>query len=356
MIKFGSLRGSIGHLILNTLRFFLEKKKIKKLIIISTPKKDISNHYVYKILREKFTNKNIIFVNSKILNLIYKFFNKLRKYKFFSNLICNIEWLHHENANEAYGSKYNFDENFYHLVPNFDIADKEIEFFLNWKNKNKLKKKYVCISSRDPGFYNEKIQNPRNFSFKDYDILIKMLLSKGYSVIRMGRKYKDSYDFKDHNYIELYNIEKENKNLDQIETLLFKYCEFIVSGNSGIDAFAALFKKKIFIVNNFPAGRKPRYLNCTYIPQIYTQNKNLLKFKDIPKKILLSEEVENLKYHNINLLKASSTDILQMVKENIESEKFVGVDISNEDFIIEGKKSKSNICPVWFKKNYNLFK
>ena len=71
-----------------------------------------------------------------------------------------------------------------------------------------------------------------------------MLLSKGYSVIRMGRKYKDSYDFKDHNYIELYNIEKENKNLDQIETLLFKYCEFIVSGNSGIDAFAALFKKK----------------------------------------------------------------------------------------------------------------
>jgi len=77
MIKFGSLRGSIGHLILNTLRFFLEKKKIKKLIIISTPKKDISNHYVYKILREKFTNKNIIFVNSKILNLIYKFFNKL---------------------------------------------------------------------------------------------------------------------------------------------------------------------------------------------------------------------------------------------------------------------------------------
>ena len=47
MIKFGSLRGSIGHLILNTLRFFLEKKKIKKFIIISTPKKDISNHYVY---------------------------------------------------------------------------------------------------------------------------------------------------------------------------------------------------------------------------------------------------------------------------------------------------------------------
>ena len=96
-------------------------------------------------------------------------------------------------------------------------------------------------------------------------------------------------------------------------------------------------------------------MNCTYIPQIYTQNNNLLKFKDIPK-ILLSEEVENLKYHNINLLKASSTDILQMVKENIENEKFVGVDISNEDFIIEGKKSKSNICPVWFKKNYNLFK
>ena len=230
-----------------------------------------------------------------------------------------------------------------------------MEYFDNWKKKNNIKKKYVCISSRDSGFYNERIENPRNFPFKDYDLLIKMLLHEDYTVIRMGRKYEDNYHLNSQNYIELYELEKNNKKLDQIETLLFKYCEFIVSGNSGIDAFAALFKKKIFIPNNFPAGRMPRYLNCTFIPQIYTLNNQPLNFMDIPKEILLSEEVDSLKYHNIKLIKTSSIDILEMVNEYLNNKNFEGINVSKKDFIKEGKKSNSNICPIWFKKNYNLF-
>lgn len=356
MIKFGSLRGSLGHLILNTLSFFLENKKKNCVLIISTPKYEISNLYVYKILVKKFKNKNIIFTNSIVLNFLYKIIYKLKKkYNFLSKFICNIEWLHHENSKKEFGSKYNFDENFYHLVPDFEIDNNDMEYFNNWKKKNNLKKKFVCISSRDPGFYNEHDENPRNFSFKDYELLIKMLLAEDYTVIRMGRKYKDNYNFNNQNYIELYEIEKNNKKLDQIETLLFKYCEFVVSGNSGIDAFAALFKKKIFIPNNFPAGRMPRYLNCTFIPQIYTFNNQPLNFMNIPEKILLSEEVDSLKYNNIKLTKTSSVDILEMVKEYLNNKNFEGINISKKDFIKEGKKSNSNICPIWYKKNYNLF-
>ena len=39
-----------------------------------------------------------------------------------------------------------------------------------------------------------------------------------------------------------------------------------------------------------------------------------------------------------------------MVKENIESEKFVGVDISNEDFIIEGKNQNQIFVQYGLKK------
>jgi len=356
MIKFGSLRGSLGHLILNTLSFFLEKKQKNSLLIISTPKHEISNTYVYEILVKKFKNKKIIFTNSIVLNFIYKIIYKLsKKYQLLSKLICNIEWLHHENSKQEYGSKYNFDENFYHLVPQFQIDKNDIEYFNNWRKKNSFKKKYVCISSRDPGFYNEQIENPRNFSFKYYDLLIRMLLDEDYTVVRMGRKYEDNYNFGNKNYIELYEIEKNNKKLDLIETLLFKYCEFIVSGNSGIDAFAALFKKKIFIPNNFPAGRIPRYLDCTFIPQIYSLNNQILNFEDIPKKILLSEDIDNLKNNNIKLIKTNSLDILEMVRNYLNNKNFEGVSVSKRNFIKEGTKSNSTICSTWYKNNYNLF-
>ena len=247
MIRLGSLRGSLGHLILNTLNFFLNNKNSKDILIIATPKKEISNYFVYKILINKFKSQKVFFNNSIILKLTYKILNKLKKkFQFLTRFTCNIEWLHHDNPKQLYGSKYNFDENFYNLVPDFEFEEKDIIFFSEWKKKKNINKKFVCISSRDPGFYEEQLENPRNFNFEDYDKLIRMLLEKNYIVIRMGRKYRKNFNFDSNDYIELYQLEKNNSKLDIIETFLFKECEFIISGNSGIDAFAALFKKKNF--------------------------------------------------------------------------------------------------------------
>ena len=245
MIKFGSLRGSIGHLILNSLRYLLEEKKPNDFLVISTPKNEISNFFVYKTIVKNFQNNRVNFNNSRVINFIYKALYKIKKkIPIFSNLLCNIEWLHHKNPKIEYGSNYNFDENFYNLVPELEIDPNDLDYFYNWINQNNIKKNFVCISARDSGFYNENVENPRNFNFKDYEQLIKMLISKNYSVIRMGRNYLDTYNLDNENYIELFKNEKNNLNLDLIETLLFKECNFIISGNSGIDAFAALFKKK----------------------------------------------------------------------------------------------------------------
>lgn len=356
MIRLGSLRGSLGHLILNTLNFFLNNKNSKDILIIATPKKEISNYFVYKILINKFKSQKVFFNNSIILKLTYKILNKLKKkFHFLTRFTCNIEWLHHDNPKQLYGSKYNFDENFYNLVPDFEFEEKDIIFFSEWKKKKNINKKFVCISSRDPGFYEEQLENPRNFNFEDYDKLIRMLLEKNYIVIRMGRKYRKNFNFASNDYIELYQLEKNNSKLDIIETFLFKECEFIISGNSGIDAFAALFKKKIFITNNFPAGRIPRYLNCTFIPKVYSSNNRIMNFNNIPKKILLSEEIEKLEKEKINLINANSKDIENMVREYLENKNYSGIDISKKSFVIEGKNSNSSICPVWYSKNKNLF-
>ena len=61
MVKLASLRGTIGHLIINTLRYFIEERKEKDLIIISTLKKDISNKFVYKLIKNHF-EKDVITV------------------------------------------------------------------------------------------------------------------------------------------------------------------------------------------------------------------------------------------------------------------------------------------------------
>ena len=135
--------------------------------------------------------------------------------------------------------------------------------------------------------------------FSDFDLLIKNLIEQNYTVIRMGRNHIDDYIFQNKNFIDFYNSEKNNINLELIETLLFRECAFIVSGNSGIDAYAALFKKKIFITNHFPAGRKPRYPECIFLPQIYKMNNKILNFNEIPLKILLSEDINCLNKNNI---------------------------------------------------------
>ena len=79
MIKFGSLRGSIGHLILNSLRYLLEEKKPNDFLVISTPKNEISNFFVYKTIVKNFQNNRVNFNNSRVINFIYKALYKIKK-------------------------------------------------------------------------------------------------------------------------------------------------------------------------------------------------------------------------------------------------------------------------------------
>jgi len=356
MIRFASLRGSLGHLILNTLRFFLEKKINCSRLIISTPKNKISNLFLYEIIKYNFSNKKIIFIESKMIYFLYfillKFKNKLG---IFSKFIYNIEWLHRENPKIAYGSTYNFDEKFYNHVPKIFIQDDYVKIFNKWlHNKKFLKKKFICISSRNSSYHNEKFNNPRNSNFSDFTKIIKKFTKLGYVVIRMGHHKKNDFILKDKNYYDFYEKEKKNKYLKLIEIFIFKNCEFMISGPSGIDAYAALFNKRIFLINQFPAGRMPRYNNCMFIPQIYKKNNVEMNFNQIDKNILLNEDPKILKRLNITMKKNTSIEIYNMIISNYNSKRLIGKKLKNKNFIIEGKKSSSVLCNSWYRINKHL--
>ena len=353
MIKFASLRGTQGHLILNTLRFFLEKKIKYQYLIIATPKNKIVNLYLYNVLKYNFSNKKIIFTHNKIIYLLYLILFKLgNRLSFFSKFTCNIEWLHHENPKTAFGSKYNFDEKFYSNVPEFYIQVDYIQKFDECFNKKKLlNKKFICLSSRDNYYHKEKNENFRNSNFSDYKKIFIKFIKLGYCVIRMGHHKKNDFLFKDKNYYDFYVREKNNKYYKLLEVLIFKNCEFIISSPSGIDAYAALFNKRIFLINHFPAGRIPRYKNCMFIPQSYIKKNKLINFNKINKNILLCEETEVLKKLKISTKKNTPEDIYNMVIKNYKSKKLIGKNLKNKYFIIEGKNSSSVLCNSWYKNN-----
>lgn len=353
MIKLASLRSSQGHLILNTLRFFLEKKQKFNYLIIANPKKKISNLYLYEILKNNFSNKKIFFTHSKIIYFLYFIFFKLgNKLFFFSKFTCNIEWIHHENPKNDYGSKFNFDEKFYDNVPDFKIQDEYIQKFNEWLIKKKFSnKKFICVSSRDNFYHKEKNENFRNSNFSDYKSVITKFIKLGYCVIRMGHHKKNDFLFKNKNYYDFYAEEKNNKYSKLFEILIFKNCEFIISGPSGIDAYAALFKKRIFLVNHFPAGRIPRYNNCMFIPQKYKKNNKVINFNQIDKNILLSEDTKLLKKLKISTNKNTPNEIYNMVFKNYKAKKLIGKSLKNKKFIIEGRNSSSVLCNNWYKNN-----
>jgi putative glycosyltransferase (TIGR04372 family) len=354
MIKIGSVReSSFGHLILNTIRYFAERKYF--FLVIVSSKKKIVNRYVYNFLKKNYSTNRVFFYENEFLNLIIKFFYKIqKKIKIFSFFYANISWIHHEKPRTDYGSIYRFYDSYLYKKKNLKKFG-NIKKFTSWRKKNNLTGKYVCIFSRDSGYYKEKIIDPRNFSFSNYKSTINKLIKLNYKVVRMGRDTKEKYKTKNKNFFDFDDLTKnETKDhLEFIEFMLFKNCKFIIGSTSGIQAYALLFDKLFFFVNNFPAGRIPIFKKCLYINKKYKKINKLIPYDKIDKKLLLSEDYKKIKSKGYKIVNNTEKEICDLVTKNINKQN--GINLKNKyNFIIEGE---GGLCSkYWYKKNYKLFK
>tara|TARA_B100000787_G_scaffold170019_1_gene163491 strand:+ start:23296 stop:24363 length:1068 start_codon:yes stop_codon:yes gene_type:complete len=354
MIKFASLRvETIGHLILNTIRFFSEKK-YNYLIIVSNPDK-IINRFVYDFLKKNYQNKKIIFLESKIISDLIEIFYKVQKrLKFLSIFYANLRWIHHDFPRIEYGSPYRFYDSFLRNKKKFIFQKKYEKIFQHWKKANKINEKFVCIFGRDNGYYNEKYKNPRNFKFSNYKKLINKLIKLNYTVIRMSRKNNENFYLKNKKYIDFNNIIKNEgiQNIELIEFMLFKKCEFIVGSTSGIHAYASLFDKFFFYVNNFPVGRIPYFKNCLFINKKYKKLKKIVPYNKIDRDILLSENYSIIKKRGYTVVDNNQNEIYNLVIKNIKKKSTIN--INKHSFIVEGEGALC--CKRWYTKNLKLFK
>lgn len=354
MLTFASLRGeSIGHLILNTVRFFCEKRYFF-LIIITNPNK-ICNKLVYNLLKKNYSNYRTIFIENCYLSFCVELLYKIQKrIRIFSILYSNIRWIHHDNPRIEFGSPYRFYDNFINkkkIYINIDNASSNL--FKLWKKKNNVKKKFVCIFSRDFKFHKEKFNNPRNFQFSSYEKTIRRLIKLDFTVIRMGRDIGDKFYFRDPNFLTFDNLIRNYStyNIEILELMLFRNCQFIVGSSSGIHSYALLFDKLFFMVNHFPAGRVPYFRNCFYICKKYKKKNKIIPYSRLDSSILLSEDNYVLKKRGYKIINNTEKEIYEFIVKGLVKRE--GVDLSNKSFIAEGE---GGLCDYnWHKKNTQLF-
>lgn len=202
--------------------------------------------------------KNLSF-DEKLLTLFYTFVLNLnlilKKIKFLTFLGLFIK---PDFVKKIFPSHYGFneDEKYFH-------AEKEVwkeinsqKNYFNIKlyskkflkeNSNYLKNKFVCMHIKDPNynFINE-ISNQSTSKIQDHKEAIEYFMDLNYSVIRIGDKYSDKFDFVNNKFLDLTKY-KDLSHYNQAYTM--QNSEFFFGNVTPGVYMGRLFGKKFALTN-----------------------------------------------------------------------------------------------------------
>jgi len=172
-----------------------------------------------------------------------------------------------------------------------EISKNKYEFF-NKKFFSKLKKKYVCIHVRDQLYRKDSHRrNFRNSNINNYIKTIKFLISRGYSVVRLGNYNSCKINFKNKNFFDYTKFKCSGELLDLI---LIKNCFFFIATHSGVYDTARLFRKPILLTNMTVlfSGYLLDFKSRGIFKKIFFENKkiNIKDYTKLPFYEYLSEE------------------------------------------------------------------
>ena len=353
-IKVGTTKNSVGHAGLNIMLYLDSQKRKPNPLIVFYSKKESHNEFALKIMINYLQKKyNIKLIDSYFFSRFIRIISFRKLFKIiFKKIFAEIYLAHHSDEYIDYGSPYKiWSKNSNQVLYQFE--HKDLKKFETIKKELGIFKKYVCVFTRDQNFYKyDEDGKFRNSNFLILDSTITYLLKNGYQVIRIGRKHKkDNYTNNEDGYIDL-DISKVSIEPSIVDVLIIKNCEFILGNNSGLNMIAFLFNKPVLLHNYFPIGLKPIYDNGSYICQKYLKNGEEIPYYKIPTNLLLTESASKLQKHNITLKQNTDIEILEFVKNQINSN-FKSVTKPNLKQLIYG--GSSGFDNKWFQKNLNLF-
>ena len=205
-----------------------------------------------KIAIDEFVKKNFLVLPKFIVEPLYKLFFKLsNKFNFFENFLT------HKRVSKKSGWQ-NFNDN----DNNFKLSEKIINRGSKFLKEHQIDpEKIVCINIWNA----EHLKNldwshhsHRNGKFSNYLLTINYLISKGYTVIKIGRS-NNIVNINNKKFIDYsYNLFE-----DSLDLFLISKCIFYISNSTGLDHLA-------FSLN------KPMLINTPTIHDFFVERKNIV--------------------------------------------------------------------------------
>ena len=247
---FPLITNRIGHLS-EDINLILSKKKRENNLTI-----DIAflqyNSICNKSFYDEFVKKNFLVLPKFIVEPLYKLFFKLsNKFNFFENFLT------HKRVSKKSGWQ-NFNDN----DNNFKLSEKIINRGSKFLKEHQIDpEKIVCINIWNA----EHLKNldwshhsHRNGKFSNYLLTINYLISKGYTVIKIGRS-NNIVNINNKKFIDYsYNLFE-----DSLDLFLISKCIFYISNSTGLDHLA-------FSLN------KPMLINTPTIHDFFVERKNIV--------------------------------------------------------------------------------
>ena len=313
----------------------LKNLKKKKLIIL---KIDILNNFLsYKIcnksLFDNLHNNNLIFKPNIIIKnflifflciefffkrifvLFTKFFLKInyRDFSYFLSIGLPLFISFRNNLDRNLGKlKFN----------NIKIREKKLKLNIDKNICILLKKKlcdyiffknrpYVVLHVRDGNYRNDhKRRSWRNNNIDNYSQSVDYLISKGFSVIKIGDKESNKLNYKNKFYFDYSYSELRSEEMD---LYIIKNCNFLMANCSGPEYLALLFSKPILITNSYVIPSLYRSTDRVFFKKILFKGNemSIIDYLSLPFEIYFRE----YNHKEISFIENSQHEILEATKE-----------------------------------------
>jgi putative glycosyltransferase (TIGR04372 family) len=313
----------------------LQNIKKKKLIIL---KVNIANKILnYKICnRSLFDNlyeKNYIFIPSNFIKnflvifLTFEFFLK-RSFILITKFFLKIKYddfTHFLNIGLPLFVSFrnSFDHNLDKLkFSDIKIREKKLKLIIEKNICILLKKKlsdyiffknrpYVVLHVRDGNYRNDHKRRPwRNNNINNYSQSVDYLISKGFSVIKIGDKESNKLDCKNKFYFDYSSSKLRSEEMD---LYIIKNCNFIMANCSGPEYLAFLFSKPILITNAYVIPSLFRSTDRVFFKKILFKGNemSIIDYLSLPFEIYFRE----YNHKEISFIENSQHEILEATKE-----------------------------------------
>ena len=314
-IRVGKLNSSrIGHLSINTAKYYINNKWLKK------------NNYIDFFYCDK------LIANKYLLSLWEKKINILPRLFLFSiyGVIMYFKYTkryHYADNNE--GGDMDPENVIDKFDPVLSVPEKDLIKGRAILNKmNPENRKIILFFSRDDAYTDFLLTNNidirfhsyRNANIDSFQLAAEELSQKGYTLIRVGSQVKKKIKFNSQYIIDYSNSVYQS---DFMDIYLQSVCEFFITTGSGINSVAHIFKKPLLYVSFSPYGYSPTdisRLKCIYKKVFDTSKNKFLPLSEMFERgIAQAYNTDFYIKNNITLIDNTSEEIRDACVEMLDS-------------------------------------